>query len=104
MWSAPNTSTREERTMTYTRTITPTPSDWLKYVRAQGNSTLNYVTDWLAGCADLPDDSDAMCEALDSVRALIDEATLDDPDHYSDGRRVWTELDDPRFPLSVTLG
>jgi hypothetical protein len=80
-------------------TTTPTASDWLKYIRAQAGATLDYVADWIAGSAQLTDDADPLCEALDSVRALIDEAPLDDPDHYSDGRRVWTELDDPRFPL-----
>lgn len=70
-----------------------TADDWLKFIRAQADATLDYVAGWLAGCADLPSDSDAMCETLDWLRALIAETPVaGDPDRYSDGRPVVGEV------------
>jgi hypothetical protein len=37
-------------------THTITPSDWRKYVRAQGTETMEYIVDWIAGHPDVPED------------------------------------------------
>jgi hypothetical protein len=74
--------------------MTPTDLDWLKYIRAQGTATLEYVVDAIAGNLDMPDDpADHLCDAIDSVRHLVAEPPIiANESRYSDGRPVYSEV------------
>lgn len=75
-------------------THTPTHEDWLKFIRSQGTATLEFISDWIAGHPDIADDqADDLCAAVDSVRQLVLDVPIANPDRYSDGRRVVTDLE-----------